>query len=65
MAKEKFSYVTRAANEPYTHRRPDGLRVTVIYFKDTPKHARAAIPWIKAKKMPAWAGRDKAVTNGN
>ena len=59
--KEKFCYITKAKNESYTHIRPDGVHVTVIYFKDTPRAERSQYPWINAKKMPVWAQRRMAV----
>lgn len=59
--REKLTYITKAENEFYTHRHPDGYPVEVIYFKDTPKWLRGEFPWIRADKMPEWAARDKAI----
>lgn len=59
--REKLTWITKAENEFYTHRHPDGYPVEVVYFKDTPKWLRNQFDWLRAEKMPAWAARDKAI----
>jgi hypothetical protein len=56
--RETWGYITKAENEHFTHRRPDGCPVDVYYKPEAIAEGWANdVPWTPSIHMPRWASR--------
>jgi hypothetical protein len=56
--RETWSYITKAENENFTHRRSDGCPVEMLYRADAQTEGwDRDVPWSPSIHMPRWASR--------